>query len=223
MLRVLSSLTDFLLPPQAKSVKSLTLNRFNNFQGGHYESVNLTSALYTTRADGSAAVKLEVWSPKAGEKPSFDEAKKQKYKPAKKGDSFGPSCELTRSITPHDRLGGRSRAHSRVSMPVSLDTGSNHWFKITLNVPKGWLKYERVQCECGSPSWGGCLVSRRTPGGPPLTLVAPPLTYPARLLRQSSSTQDAKGSSTLPRDSPSMVSPALNPTFLVQLGRPGQH
>lgn len=25
--------------------------------------------------------------------------------------------------------------------------GSNHWFRITLNVPKEWSKYERVQCQ----------------------------------------------------------------------------
>jgi alpha-mannosidase len=53
----------------------------------------LTSALFTTQTDEQPAVKLEVWSPKAGEKPSFEDAKKQKYKPAQKGDTFGPSCE----------------------------------------------------------------------------------------------------------------------------------
>lgn len=71
-----------------------------NFQGGHYESVNLSSALFTTRTDAQPAVKLEVWSPKAGEKPSFEQAKRQKYKPAHKGDVFGPSCERARSIAP---------------------------------------------------------------------------------------------------------------------------
>jgi alpha-mannosidase len=60
-------------------------------KGGHYASVNLSALLFHHRIDDSAHVKLEVWSPPGRTKPSFEEAKRQNYKPAKKGDSFGPS------------------------------------------------------------------------------------------------------------------------------------
>ena len=79
--------------PEGKHIKSITRGRFNQFIGGHYSDKNLTNHLFVTSTDSTANVKLSVWSPKAGEKPSFEEAKGQKYKPAKKGDSFGPSCE----------------------------------------------------------------------------------------------------------------------------------
>jgi len=36
---------------------------------------------------------MEVWSPKAGEKPGFEEAKRGKYRKTEKGERFGPSCE----------------------------------------------------------------------------------------------------------------------------------
>jgi alpha-mannosidase len=91
--------------PQGKHIKSITNGRFSNFLGGHYASSNLTSTLVLDRDDSPSAVKLEVWSPKAGEKPSFEEAKGQKYKPAKKGDRFGPSCErlaASSSSSTHD-------------------------------------------------------------------------------------------------------------------------
>lgn len=57
-----------------------------------------------------------MWSAPGLSKPLFDEAKKQKYKPAKKGDWYGPSW-------------------------------TNHWFKVTVHIPKEFAKYERVQLE----------------------------------------------------------------------------
>jgi len=61
--------------------------------GGHFAGVNLSSVLFTDRKDDADHVKLEAWSAPGRTKPSFEEAIKQKFTPAKKGDKFGPSCE----------------------------------------------------------------------------------------------------------------------------------
>ncbi|KAH9914289.1 glycoside hydrolase family 38 protein [Fomitopsis serialis] len=76
----------------AKWIKHLTQGRLGTFNGGHYADVNLSQVLYHHRVDDSAYIKLQVWSAPGLSKPSFEEAMKQKFKPAKKGDSFGPSC-----------------------------------------------------------------------------------------------------------------------------------
>ena len=59
--------------------------------GGHFSDINLSSALYIHRFDDPGHVKLEVWSAPGLSKPSFEEAMKQTFKPAKKGLSLGPS------------------------------------------------------------------------------------------------------------------------------------
>ncbi len=79
--------------PGAKWIKHLTQNRLGTFAGGHFSDVNISSILFFHRLDDADHVKLEVWSAPGRSKPSFDEALKQTYKPAKKGDSFGPSCK----------------------------------------------------------------------------------------------------------------------------------
>ncbi|KAI0319402.1 glycoside hydrolase family 38 protein [Amylostereum chailletii] len=77
--------------PGAKWIKNLTKDRIGTFTGGHFSNVNLSSLLYTQRIDDQDHIKLEVWSAPGLSKPSFQEAMKQDYKPAKKGDSYGPS------------------------------------------------------------------------------------------------------------------------------------
>jgi len=72
--------------------------------------------LYTHRFDDDNHVSLEVWSAPGRSKPSFEEAKRQSYRPTTKGELFGPSW-------------------------------TNHWFKVTLHIPKDWEQYERVQFE----------------------------------------------------------------------------
>lgn len=83
----------------AKWVKHLYQDRLGTFLGGHYNDVNLSHALFTERIDSKDYVKLLVWSAPGRSKPSFKEAIKQAeedgWKVAKKGDSFGPSCEFT--------------------------------------------------------------------------------------------------------------------------------
>jgi alpha-mannosidase len=59
--------------------------------GGHFKDINLTSVLYFHRIDDSEYVKLEVWSAPGLSKPTFEEAMKQKFAPATKGISLGPS------------------------------------------------------------------------------------------------------------------------------------
>jgi alpha-mannosidase len=48
--------------------------------------------MFIHRVDDTDHVKLEVWSAPGRTKPSFEEAMKQDFKPAKKGQEFGPSC-----------------------------------------------------------------------------------------------------------------------------------
>ncbi|KAK7035350.1 Glycoside hydrolase, 38 vacuolar alpha mannosidase [Paramarasmius palmivorus] len=107
--------------PGAKWIKNLTRDRLNNFNGGHYADVNLASVLFTHRIDNAEHVKLQVWSAPGLTKPTFEEAMKQKFKPAKKGDSFGPSC--------------------------AGEFSTNHWWKVTVVIPGYWQQYERVQFE----------------------------------------------------------------------------
>ncbi|KAF8878221.1 glycoside hydrolase family 38 protein [Infundibulicybe gibba] len=61
-------------------------DRLGNFLGGHFSNVNLSSVLFTHRVDNR-----NIWSAPGLTKPTFEEAMKQEFKPAKKGDSFGPS------------------------------------------------------------------------------------------------------------------------------------
>ncbi|KAF8346661.1 glycoside hydrolase family 38 protein [Amanita rubescens] len=77
--------------PGAKWIKDLTRNRINNFHGGHYSDINLSSVLFTHRLDGPDAVSLHVWNAPGSTKPSFEEAMTQRFRPAKKGEAFGPS------------------------------------------------------------------------------------------------------------------------------------
>ncbi|KAF8549819.1 glycoside hydrolase family 38 protein [Imleria badia] len=75
----------------AKWIKNLTQSRLSTFLGGHFQDVNLSSVLYTHRLDGPKYVDLQVWNAPGLSKPLFQEAMQQTFKPAKKGDSFGPS------------------------------------------------------------------------------------------------------------------------------------
>ena len=79
--------------PGAKWIKHLTQNRLGTFNGGHFSDVNLSSVLFEHRIDNKEHVRLEVWSAPGLTKPSFEEAMKQKFRPARKGENFGPACE----------------------------------------------------------------------------------------------------------------------------------
>lgn len=47
--------------PGAKWVKGLTRDRLNNFHGGHYSDLNISSVLFTHRVDNEDFVKLRVY------------------------------------------------------------------------------------------------------------------------------------------------------------------
>ena len=82
--------------PGNKWIKDLTKNRLGTFEGGHFSDVNLSSVLFVHRVDDESHVKLQVWSAPGRSKPSFQEAMKQKFRAAKKGEQFGPSCKSAR-------------------------------------------------------------------------------------------------------------------------------
>lgn len=83
----------------SKWVKHLSRDRLGTLLGGHYSDVNLSSVLFSERTDSKDYVKLLVWSAPGHSKPTFEEALEQAdkdgWKEGKKGDSFGPSCELS--------------------------------------------------------------------------------------------------------------------------------
>ncbi|WWC72433.1 uncharacterized protein I206_106395 [Kwoniella pini CBS 10737] len=68
-----------------------THGRLDQFIGGHYADYNLSSLLFAHRLDDPNHVKIEVWSAPNRSKPSFEEAKRQNYRLAHKGEEFGPS------------------------------------------------------------------------------------------------------------------------------------
>jgi alpha-mannosidase len=79
--------------PGAKWIKSLTNDRAGQFTGGRYSDLNLSAVLFTERLEDKKHVELKVWSAPGRSKPSFEEAMSKEFKPASKGDFFGPSCK----------------------------------------------------------------------------------------------------------------------------------
>lgn len=140
--------------PGAKWIKHLTKNRIGGLTGGHFADVNLSSVLFTHRVDNSSHVKLQVWSAPGLSKPTFQEAMKHNFKPAKKGDSFGPSCE---SPPQSSRVAPEAMCHQGcavlslfIDLPAIENIQTNHWWKVSVNIPAYWQQYERVQCKQAS-------------------------------------------------------------------------
>ncbi|OJA11469.1 hypothetical protein AZE42_10275 [Rhizopogon vesiculosus] len=128
----------------SKWIKSLTQNRLSTFLGGHFENVNLSSVLFTHHADGANLVDLQVWSTPGLTKPSFHEAMKQEFKPAKKGDSFGPSWVGRYSILNllliyvsvcRQTTGGRSLSRFLPTGNIEFDPGCEAMILSTYGVP----------------------------------------------------------------------------------------
>ncbi|QRV99556.1 glycoside hydrolase family 38 protein [Ceratobasidium sp. AG-Ba] len=128
-----------------KWIKNLTQDRVKKFTDGSYASLNLPALMFTHRIDDADHVKLQVWSAPGRTKPSFKEAMKQEFRPAKKGQQFGPSCMLPNNFG------------------YDLVT-TNHWWKVTVKIPAEWEKYERVQFEFDP----GCEAMIFTTSGVPL-------------------------------------------------------
>ncbi|KAG9126701.1 Glycoside hydrolase, 38 vacuolar alpha mannosidase [Ceratobasidium sp. 392] len=75
-----------------KWIKNLTKDRVGKFNDGSFAELNLPALMFIHRIDDADHVKLEVWSAPGRTKPSFKEAMKHEFRPAKKGQQFGPSC-----------------------------------------------------------------------------------------------------------------------------------
>ncbi|KAJ7020033.1 glycosyl hydrolases family 38 N-terminal domain-containing protein [Mycena alexandri] len=101
--------------PGAKWIKRLTQDRLGQFNGGHFGDVNLGAAMYKRVEEGEGYVQMKVWSAPGLSKPSFDEALSHRadFKPAKKGDSFGPSWTnhwwIVHLVLPQEDFDGEER------------------------------------------------------------------------------------------------------------------
>ncbi|KAJ1676005.1 Glycoside hydrolase, 38 vacuolar alpha mannosidase [Spiromyces aspiralis] len=72
--------------------RDITESRINNFYNSSmWNSVNIQSILFNATSSGSPHVELKVWSAPDQDRPTFAYASKQEYRPAKVGDTFGPS------------------------------------------------------------------------------------------------------------------------------------
>ncbi|KAJ2179934.1 Glycoside hydrolase, 38 vacuolar alpha mannosidase [Coemansia sp. RSA 1287] len=72
---------------------SITRSRVSNFVNDNYQwkDVNIQAVLYDVKASGEPHVQLKVWSAPGQERPTFEHAVKQEFRPAKVGQMFGPS------------------------------------------------------------------------------------------------------------------------------------
>ncbi|KAG6918486.1 hypothetical protein DXG01_014113 [Tephrocybe rancida] len=114
--------------PGAKWIKNLTKDRVGNFTGGRYSDLNLSSVLFTHRVDNAEHVKLEVWSAPGLTKPTFEEAMQQKFKPAKKGDSF-------EYISQGQTTGGKYLSPSQDIGSIEFDPGCEAMIYTTDGTP----------------------------------------------------------------------------------------
>ncbi|PVU97642.1 hypothetical protein BB560_005730 [Smittium megazygosporum] len=72
--------------------QGITKERLRNFmKQSFWSDINLLSVLWKKETSDPEYVSLEVWSPKGLDRPTFEHAVKQTYKPTKVGESFGPS------------------------------------------------------------------------------------------------------------------------------------
>ncbi|KAF2763727.1 putative alpha-mannosidase I [Teratosphaeria nubilosa] len=89
-----STYPQLALRPKGKHIHHLYKDRLRQFtDGGQYKQQGLLAKLYDARVAGEPHVKLHVWSAPDTSRPTFQEAtqKENQYRPAKKGDAFGPS------------------------------------------------------------------------------------------------------------------------------------
>ncbi|KAH8919273.1 glycoside hydrolase family 38 protein [Atractiella rhizophila] len=77
--------------PNAPIFKGTTNGRLDQFDSGSSGDTNVLAVLFEDRTDDEKHVQLEVWSAPGRTKPTFSEAVRQNFKPAKKGIMLGPS------------------------------------------------------------------------------------------------------------------------------------
>ncbi|KAF1813669.1 putative alpha-mannosidase I [Eremomyces bilateralis CBS 781.70] len=87
-----SSLPRLAAGPVGKKIGNIYRDRLKQFTSkGQYESQNLIGKLYEGRASGDDSVKLSVYGPPNLERPTFKDATSHEFRPARKGDIYGPS------------------------------------------------------------------------------------------------------------------------------------
>ncbi|KAK5074990.1 Glycoside hydrolase, 38 vacuolar alpha mannosidase [Lithohypha guttulata] len=78
--------------PVGKQIESIYTGRLRQFTDrGQYYHQGLLAKLYHNQTNDSKYIKLSVYSPPDLTRPTFKEATSQKFKPARLGDTFGPS------------------------------------------------------------------------------------------------------------------------------------
>ncbi|GAA5840618.1 hypothetical protein JCM11251_004169 [Rhodosporidiobolus azoricus] len=75
--------------PQPPHFRGLTLGRLDQFESSKYPSIR--DILFEARVDAPENVKIEAWSCPGRTRVPFEEAIRKPFKPARKGDLFGPS------------------------------------------------------------------------------------------------------------------------------------
>ncbi|PVU91602.1 hypothetical protein BB559_004057 [Furculomyces boomerangus] len=70
----------------------ITKERVRNFiHSGNWDSLGIRSAFWKKNVDGEGVIGIKVWSPPGLERPTFEKAMKQEFRPTTVGESFGPS------------------------------------------------------------------------------------------------------------------------------------
>ncbi|KAJ2115674.1 Glycoside hydrolase, 38 vacuolar alpha mannosidase [Coemansia sp. RSA 922] len=79
-------------PSYLQKHASITRSRINNFiNDNQWRDVNLKSVIEYLRVSGEPHVSLQVWSAPGQDRPTFEHAVKQQYRPTRIGEVFGPS------------------------------------------------------------------------------------------------------------------------------------
>ncbi|KAJ1802124.1 Glycoside hydrolase, 38 vacuolar alpha mannosidase, partial [Coemansia sp. RSA 2599] len=70
----------------------VTKSNFGTFMSnGQFKDVGIHASIFEARVTGTPHVELEAWSAPDQERPTFEHAVKQEFKPIENGHSFGPS------------------------------------------------------------------------------------------------------------------------------------
>ncbi|PWN42751.1 putative AMS1-alpha-mannosidase [Ceraceosorus guamensis] len=78
-------------PVHGIDIRSVQERRLEEFHGGQYSRWNLASVLFESSRDDEGVIRIWRWDPKPGDKPSFDEAIKQTFRPSSTHENFSPS------------------------------------------------------------------------------------------------------------------------------------
>lgn len=107
--------------PRGPELRHIYNDRLSQFlDGGEYRDVNLHSMLYHDRVDGEEFLGLEVYSPPELSRPLFEHAVTNTFRPAKKGDTFGPSWSTHWFKITIKKIPAQWRDYERVQLEFDL-------------------------------------------------------------------------------------------------------